>query len=76
MSALQTAWRGASDTRFRHDESMTKDDCCQMPDCTLDVRTMVHLGNDRPWAAVCRPHLNAFASDFRVRAWMQENFSH
>jgi hypothetical protein len=47
-----------------------------MPDCTLDVRTMVHLGNDRPWVAVCAPHLDTFGSDFRVRAWMREKFSH
>jgi hypothetical protein len=43
---------------------------CQMPDCTEGVRTMVHLGNDRPWVSVCRPHGDAFATDFRVRAWM------
>jgi hypothetical protein len=47
---------------------------CQMPDCTESVRTMVHLGNDRPWVAVCRPHLDAFATDFRLRATMRENF--
>ena len=47
---------------------------CQVPDCTASVRTMVYLGNDRPWVSVCRPHLDAFATDFRVRASMRENF--
>jgi hypothetical protein len=54
--------------------SMSATTCCQMPDCTHAVDTMVHLGNDRPWVSVCRRHLGAFASDFRVRAWMRENF--
>jgi hypothetical protein len=53
---------------------MSATTCCQMPDCTHAVDTMVHLGNDRPWVSVCRPHLGAFASDFRVRAWSRENF--
>ena len=76
MSPLQPAWHRATVERFRHHESMTKAHCCQMPDCTLDVRTMVHLGNDRPWVAVYRPHLETFGSDFRVRAWMREQFPH
>lgn len=74
---LVTLLRRVTNSRCERDRTMAVMKTisgCQMPNCTEGVRTMVHLGNDRPWVSVCRPHLDAFATDFRVRAWMRETF--
>lgn len=45
---------------------------CKLQPCPNDATELFHLSNDRPWAPLCRPHLNEVASDWRARAYLHD----
>ena len=45
---------------------------CDVPGCAHSTLTGFHLGNDAPWAALCRDHKEEMADSYRLRASMRE----
>lgn len=45
---------------------------CKLQPCSNNATELFHLSNDRPWAPLCRPHLDEVASDWRARASLHD----